>query len=73
MLATHVFAVRVVWSAPIANLQIGKGNQKLDSVDEDKAEQMLEHMSTWSGGKYTARKAAKVPNMIIVSSGVECA
>lgn len=73
LLATNALAVRVTYSAKYTGQAVGERTQKLATVDDDKGEQILDHMSTWSGGKYTASRSTRVANMIIVVNVVEAA
>ena len=65
LLATNILAVRVTYSAKFTGQKASEHTQRLDTVDDDKGVQILEHMFAWSGGKYMASRV-RVLNMILV-------
>ena len=74
LLATNALAaVRVTYSAKFTGQKVGDRTQKLASVEEDEANQIVEHMATWSNNKYTASQSRSVANMIIVVNAVAAA
>ena len=73
LLATNILAVRVTYSGTYTGQKVGERTQLLDTVDDDKGEQILGNMATWSDNKYKASKSRSVPNMIIVTNNVKAA
>lgn len=71
LLATNVLAVRVTYSAKFTGQKVGERTSKLATVEDDKGEQIVEKMGTWSNGKYTAKKSGSAANMITVTNVVE--
>lgn len=65
LLATITLATRVTYSGKFAGNAVTSRTQTLAVVDDHKGEQILEHMTMWSDGKYTASRSRQ-PNMIIV-------
>lgn len=72
LLANNVLAVRINYVAKYTVMLVGDRTSKLATVDDDKGEQIIEKMATWSNGKYTAaRSQSAAVNIINVVNAVE--
>ena len=69
MLATDVFAARINYSAKFTDQNgVVHRTQKLGSIDDDKADLVVNNMGTWSDNKYSATLSRH--NMVMVVNAV---
>ncbi|KAI0843821.1 hypothetical protein F5Y00DRAFT_267187 [Daldinia vernicosa] len=66
LLAAETFAARINYSAKYTDGREIRHTQKLGTIPDDKVQDIIQHMRTWSNNQYDARISAH--NMVIVSN-----
>ena len=70
LLTSDVLAVRVTYSATFVGQKVGERTSRLATVDDDKAESIVENMGKWSNDRY---QAANGRHMVLVTNKVAAA